>query len=140
MGKADHPVLNPDWGHFWKGGAVPKNVESSRGNHVHDEGDESGRQLKEFKRLLNIMPFQSIISFFKIQFQCNISRLTPPRDESPNHLLDDDDVIARMLARHKPSLTRVNHLCHVRFEPLNNDMRHQFVKCVAETNGAKLGD
>ena len=115
-------------------------MESSKGDHVHDEGDQSGRQLKELKRLLNIMPFRPIISFFKIQFECNISRLTPPRYESPNHLLDDDDVIACTSAWHKPSLTRVNHLCHVRFEPLSNDTRHQFVKGVAETNGAKLGD
>ena len=115
-------------------------MEPSRGDHVHDKGDESGRQLKEFKRLLNIMPFQLIISFFKIQFQCNISRLTLPRYESSNHLLDDDDVIACTPARHKPSLTRVNHLCHVRFEPLNNDTGHQFVKGVAKTNGVKLGD
>ena len=115
-------------------------MEPSRGDHIHDEGDESGRQLKEFKRFLNIMPLQSIISFFKIQFKCNIPRLTPPRDESPNHLLDDDNVIARMPARHKPNLTRVNRLYYVRFESMKNDMRHQFIKGVAKTNGAKLGD
>ena len=57
MGKVDHPVLNPTRDHFWKGGTIPKNVEPSRQDHVYDEGDKSGRQLKEFKNLLNIMPF-----------------------------------------------------------------------------------
>ena len=86
------------------------------------------------------MPHQPIISFFKIQFECNIPCLTPPKDKSPNHLLDDDNVIACTPAWHKPSLTRVNRLCHIGFEPLNNDTRHQFVKGIAETNGTKLGD
>ena len=86
------------------------------------------------------MPLQPIISFFKIQFECNIPRPTPLRYESPKHLLDDDNVIACMLAWHKPSLTRVNRLCHVGFEPMDNDTRHQFVKGIAKTNRTKVGD
>ena len=115
-------------------------MESSGGDHIHDEGDESGGQLKEFKHFLNIIPLQPIIGFFKIQFECNIPCLTPPRDESPNHLLDDDNVITRTPTRHKPNLTRVNRLCHIGFEPLDNDTRHQFVKGIADTNETKLGD
>ena len=115
-------------------------MESSGGNHIHDESDKSRGQLKEFKRILNIMPLQPIIGFFKIQFESNIPCLTPLRDESSNHLLDNDNVITRTLTRHKPSLTRVNHLCHIGFEPLDYDTRHQFVKGIAETNGTKLGD
>ena len=115
-------------------------MELSGGDHIHDESDEGGGKLKEFKRILNIMPLQPIIGFFKIQFESNIPCLTPPRDESSNHLLDNTNVITRTPTRHKPSLTRVNHLCHIRFEPLDNDTRHQFVKGIAETNGTKLGD
>ena len=37
-------------------------------------------------------------------------------------------------------MARVNHLCHIGFEPLDNDTRHQFVKGIAETYGMKLGD
>ena len=115
-------------------------MESSGGDYIHDESDENGGQLKEFKRILNIMPLQSIIGFFKIQFKSNIPCLTSPRDESSNHLLDNDNVITRMSTQHKPSLTRVNHFCHIGFEPLDNDTRHQLVKGIAETNGMKLGD
>ena len=86
------------------------------------------------------MPLQPIIGFFKIQFESNIPCLTLPGDESSNHLLDNNNVITRTPTRHKPSLTRVNHLCHIWFEPLDNDTRHQFVKGIAETNGTKLGD
>ena len=115
-------------------------MESSGGDHIHDKSDEGRGQLKELKRILNIMPLQPITGFFKIQFESNIPCLTPSRDESSNHLLDNDNVITRTPTRHKTSLTRVNHLCHIGFKPLDNDTRHQFVKGIAKTNGTKLGD
>ena len=86
------------------------------------------------------MSLEPIISFFKIQFERNIPRPTPTRYKHPNHLPDDDNTIACMPARHKTSLTRVNCLYHVGFEPINNDSRHQFVKGIVETNKVELGD
>ena len=115
-------------------------MESSGGDHIHDEGNEGWRQLKKFDNFLNKMPLEPIISFFKIQFECNIPRPTLLRYKSLNHLMNDDNIIARMTAWHKTSLTGVNGLYHVGFESMNNDTRQQFVKGITDANRTKLSD
>ena len=62
----------------------------------------------------------------------------PLRYKSLNHLMNDDNIIARTTNQHKASLTGVDGLCHVGFESMNNDTRQQFVKGITETNGTKL--
>ena len=70
-------------------------MEPSGGYHIHDEGNEGWRQPKKFKSFLNKVPLKPIIiSFFEIQFERNIPRPTPMRYKSPNHLPNDDNIIA----------------------------------------------
>ena len=51
-------------------------MESGGGYHVHDEGNEVGWQLEEDKCFLDKTPLKTIIGFFKIQFDCDVSRST----------------------------------------------------------------
>ena len=53
-------------------------MESGGGYHVHDEGNEVGRQLEEDKRFLDKTPLKMVIGFFKIQFDCDVSSSTSP--------------------------------------------------------------
>ena len=53
-------------------------MEPGGGYHVHDEGNEVGRQLEEDKCFLNKTLLKSIIGFFKIKFDCDVSRSTSP--------------------------------------------------------------
>ena len=115
-------------------------MEPSKGDHIHDEDNEGWRQLKKFKSFLNRRPLKPIISFFEIQFERNIPCPTPTRYKSPNHLLNDDNIIARTTNQHKASLTGVDGLCHVGFESMNNDTRQQFVKGITKANRTKLSD
>ena len=107
--------------HFRERGSIPKNVESRRRNHIHDESNEIKRHLKVFKGFPDKGPLKAIISFFKIQFKGNVSRLTSSRNKSPNNLLDNDDIITRTTARHKSRLTRIYDFSHKGFESMYND-------------------
>ena len=98
-------------------------MELRRRNHIHDESNEIKRHLKEFKGFPDKGPLKTIISFFKIQFKCNVPCSTPSRNKSPNNLLDNDDIIARTTARHKARLTRIDDFFHEGFELMDNDMR-----------------
>ena len=109
--------------HFRERGSIPKNVESRRRNHIHDESNEIKRHLKVFKSFPDKGPLKTIISFFEIQFKSNVSRPTPSRNKSPNNLLDNDNVITRSTARHKPRLTWFDDFFHKGFETKNNDTR-----------------
>ena len=97
-------------------------------------------QLKEFKSILDKVPLKPVICFFKIQFDRHMPCPTSSRYKSPNHLLHDDNIIAYAMPQHKPSLTRVDDFCHVGFESVNNDMRQQLIKGIAEANRTKLSD
>ena len=57
-----------------------------------------------------------------------------------NHLLYDDNIIARVTTRHEPSLTGVDDFCHVGFESVYKDSRQQLVKGITEANRTKLSD
>ena len=61
--------------HFWERGSIPKNMETSRGDHIHDEGNEISRHLKEFKGFLDKGPLETIICFFEIQLKSHVSSL-----------------------------------------------------------------
>ena len=41
---------------------------------------------------------------------------------------------------HKPSLAGVDNLCNIRFEPLHNDSRKQFIKGITKADWSKLSD
>ena len=97
-------------------------------------------QLKEFKSILDKVSLKSVICFFKIQFDRHIPCPTPSRYNSPNHLLHDDNIIAYVTPRHKPSLTGVDDFFHVGFESVNNDTRQQFIKGIVEANRTKFSD
>ena len=60
-----------------------------------------------------------IISFFEIQFKSNIPRPTSTRNKGPNNLLNNDDIIARMTARHRARLTRIDDFFHEGFETMD---------------------
>ena len=109
--------------HFQERGSIPKNVESYRRNHIHDESNEIKRHLKVFQGFPDKGPLKTIINFFKIQFKSNVSCPTPSRNKSPNNLLDNADIITRTTARHKTRLTRIDDFSHKGFESMNNDTR-----------------
>ena len=48
-------------------------MEPGGGYHVHDEGNEVGWKLEEDKRFLDKTPLKTVIDFFKIQFDCDVS-------------------------------------------------------------------
>ena len=51
-------------------------MEPGGGYHVHDKDNEVRRQLEEDKCFLDKTPLKTVIDFFKIQFDCDVSSST----------------------------------------------------------------